>query len=436
MKLRCPRCQQKLSVPDKYAGRAIRCPACNRAFSVPKPRTALDGPGSRAQLDLEGLAKLEAGSSQMDADELADAQTAVEAKKPADADREGVRTCPSCHKEVPVDDPYADVLCSHCWNPIPALIKGEGASRAKRIADAYKPPTIIGAGGFYAELISSVAYPISAIGSLGTATGIAVLAGFVPVAVITGGANLMELGAVGTAEGVQTADLSGAQLILTSVLAFEVVFFFAVALHAFLDVVRTTAIGHDRAPNLTWNPTQWGKSFLAYAILGVYLFAATVLVGWISLERNPLEYIITGNLLGLAKAGGTWFVVGMVVVSFGIPMNLMGISLGSIPQGLNPSKVFRSIGLTHAHYVFLVLILCVYGALFGSAFSAVVFDWLRPQVEAMIAGSLEGNVTQVALSLLAWGLTMGLFFYGTFVLARLHGLFARSFRKSLLFGGY
>jgi hypothetical protein len=114
----------------------------------------------------------------------------------------------------------------------------------------------------------------------------------------------------------------------------------------------------------------------------------------------------------------------------------MGIGLGSISQGLNPSKVFRSIGLTHAHYVFLVMILCVYGALFGSAFSAVVFDWLRPKVDAMIAGSLEGNITQVALSLLAWGLTMGLFFYGTFVLARLHGLFARSFRKSLLFGGY
>ena len=64
----------------------------------------------------------------------------------------------------------------------------------------------------------------------------------------------------------------------------------------------------------------------------------------------------------------------------------------------------------------------------------LVFDWLLPQVTEMIKSAKAGNVGQVALSMLAWGVVMGVFFYGTYVVARLHGLFARTFRKNLFFG--
>jgi len=434
MKLRCPRCQHRLSVPDKYAGRAIRCPFCNRAFRVPTPKAAIHGPGNKQELDLEGLAKLEKSSSAMDAQDVADAESFIESEKEAEATHEKVRTCPNCHKEVPVDDPYVELLCSHCWNPIPAMIKGSGASRAIRVSEARKPPGATGAGGFYAELVSSVVYPLSAIGSLATAAGVAVLAGLVPVAVITGGSNLMEQSAAGTIRGVQEADLSGIDVILMTIFAAEVVFFSAVALHAFLDVVRTTMVGQDKAPNLSWRPSQWGKSALAYLILGIYLVIMAYLVSLLTFDGNPMEYLAKGDVSGLASAGGTSFVVGMIIVSFGIPMNLIGISLGTISQGLHPTNVIKSIGNTHVHYAFLVVIVSVYGALFGWVFVAIVFEWFMPQVDKMIDGSQEGNLTQVALSMLAWGFVMGVFFFGTYILARLHGLFTRSFRKKLMFG--
>ncbi|MBN2560056.1 MAG: hypothetical protein JXQ75_03905 [Phycisphaerae bacterium] len=435
MKLRCPRCRQRLSVPDKYAGRAIRCPSCNRAFNVPSPRDAIDGPGAASELDLEGLAKLETSSVEMGGQELADAQSAVAARRTAEAGEEKVRTCPNCNKRVSVEDPYVEVLCSHCWNPIPAMIKGTGDARTRRTTDARGASRATGVGGFYGALASSVTYPLSALGSLATAAGIAVAAGLVPVAVITGLANAVEWGAVGTTEGVQAADLSKAQMILVAVFAIEVVFFSAVALHAFLDVVRTTSIGGDRAPNLTWSPSQWGRSFLAYAILGVYLCGMTYLVALLTIEGDPLEILMGDHgVMRLAEAGGTEFLVGMVIVSFGLPMNLVGISLGSIAQGLHPIGVSKSIGRTHAHYVFLVLIVSVFGALFGTAFLGIIFDWFLPQVDKMITGSKEGNLAQVALSLLAWGAVMGVFFYGTYIVGRLHGLFARSFHERLLFG--
>ena len=37
IKFRCPHCQQKLGVPDEYAGRQIRCNKCSKPSTVPKP---------------------------------------------------------------------------------------------------------------------------------------------------------------------------------------------------------------------------------------------------------------------------------------------------------------------------------------------------------------------------------------------------------------
>ena len=141
-----------------------------------------------------------------------------------------------------------------------------------------------------------------------------------------------------------------------------------------------------------------------------------------------------GNVDGLLQKGGVAFGVGMLIVFFLVPMNLLGISLGNIGQALNPVNVFKSVIGTHAHYIFLVLILSVYGGLFGYAFFTVLFEQFLPQMEKMTSGSSEGKLLDVALPMLIWGVVMIFFFYGSYVLARLHGLFARSFRKHLLFG--
>lgn len=433
MKLRCPRCQQRLTVPDKYAGRNIRCPSCNRAFTVPQPKAATSGPGTSGNLDLESLAQLEAHSTEMDSVEQQEAEDAVRTRQASEATEATAQTriCPTCKAEVSVKDPYAELLCSHCWSPIPALIKGEAELQAKRLAGAQRSP---GSAGFYGGLAASIGYPISAIGSLATAAGIAVLAGILPVAIITLGTYVMAQSEVGTARGVQQGDLSGAQMILVAVFTIEVIFFSAVAIHAFLDVVRTTSIGSERAPNLTWNPTQWGTSLLAYLILGIYLLVATFVVAKLTIDTDPLAYMKDGKVIQLASSGGTKFLVGMAIVSFSIPMHLIGISLGSIVEGVNPSLVGQSILKTNAHYIFLVLIVVLFASLFGIAFMGILFDWFLPQVHSMIEGAKAGNISQVALSMLAWGLVMGVFFYATYVVGRLHGLFARTFRKKLMFG--
>lgn len=430
MKIRCPRCQKKLNIPDKYAGKAIRCPACHRAFRVPKPVAGVGGADAPTELDLEGLAQLEAGSAEMGANELADAQADIDAKKLAqEKDEKNVRRCPKCNARTKIEDPQIEVLCSNCWTPIPALVK-EGAKSAKR-----KAGQGTGAGGFYAELGTAITYPIPALGSLGTAVGVAILAGLIPVIVVTAMSNLMEQGAVGTVEGVKAADLSGVALLLVGIFGLEVVFFSAVALHAFLDVVRTTCVDNDRPPNLTWSPSEWGKSLVAYLVLAIYYVLATYVVTLLTIDDGVLSYLTSGNVKEIPVVGGTGFIVGMVVVSIGIPMNLIGIAIGSsLVEGLNPVNVIKSMSRTHVHYVFLVLILSVYAILIGGAFTAILFDWFIPQLDTMYKSSAEGDIMQVGLALLAWGLVMGLFFFGAYVLARLHGLFARTFRKELFFG--
>lgn len=431
MKLRCPRCQQKLNVPDKLGGKSIRCPSCNRVFAVPKPKTGTGADLDASRMDLERLAGLEKQSTGMSDRDLNEAIAAVEAKKkteqPADSK---TRACPNCGKEMRIDDPYVEVLCSHCWNPIPALVQGSSVTPFQRTKRKSKE----GAAGFYGDLTNCVVYPVQALASLLTASGIAVAAGLIPVVVMTAMANLMQQGEVGTERGVQQANLSTVQWILIGIFAAEVFFFSAVAIHVFLDVIRTTAIGNDAPPNLSWSPSQWGKSFLGYVTLVVYIVVMGYLVLVLTVPEDPWEMIRTGRIVEMFKAGGTPLAIGMVIISLGIPMNLLGLAMGGISQALNPVNIGKSVGRTHVHYAFLVVLLSVYGSLFGAAFMSIVFEWLIPQIGKMRAGSAEGDLLQVALALLAWGAVMTFYFYGTYVLGRMHGLFARSFRKELSFG--
>ena len=433
MKIRCPRCEKLLSIPEKYAGKAIRCPGCNQAFKVPALTAAVGGSGGGG-VDLEDLARLERGTSQLSEEELAAhaAQQAGEADAEAEA-RSGFRTCPHCQKKTKATNLNVDLLCSHCWKPIPALGEGGGLGR-KAIKQASTEVKATGKGGFYTEIGSAFAYPIPAVSSILSASGIAFLAAMLPVLIITGGSNLMEQSNVGTVEGVQEADLSSVQILLMGIFAVEIFLFSAIAIHSFFDVVRTTGVSDDQPPKLTFSPNQWGKSFLSYLILCAYYAVMTYLVSVLTLKEDLIEYITEGRVQALIEDSGAPFAVGMFIVSFFIPMNLIGISLGNIGQALNPVNVAKSVGFTHVHYIFLVLILSVYGGLFGYSFSAILFDWFIPQLKGMQESSTQGKLLDVALPLLAWGGVMTIFFYGTYVLGRLHGLFVRSFRKRLLFG--
>lgn len=431
MKVRCPRCRQKITVADKFAGKAIRCPSCNRGFALPKPQAAV-GADAESGLDLQGLAELESSSELLSRKEMAKVRAAEASEQ---GDKSAGRICPSCHKSVRAADPYTEVLCSHCWQPIPALLKGGRVQVAVSAALARRRPPGEGSAAFYAELTSCLTYPLSAFGSVVAAALIAVAAGLVPVAVITGGLEMMHQYTVGTIEEKAKTDLSGATMLLMIMFGCEVLVFAAIAMHLFLDVVRTTSIKNDKPPSLAWAPSKWGKSLFACVILVTYYALMTYLVATVTVKGDFLQMLMQGHFKDIAAAGGANLMIGLVLVSAGIPMSLIGISLTSALQGLNPINVGQSIGRTHAHYAFLVLLLSLYGIMFVAAFAGILFDWFLPQFAKMVQGSAEGDLAQVAFSLLAWGGVMGFFFYGTYVLARLHGVFARSFRKQLAFGG-
>lgn len=430
MKIRCPRCEKLLSIPDKYAGKAIRCPGCNQAFKVPALAAAVGGTGGGSNVDLEDLARLEQGTSQMSEEDLA----AHEAQQtPEASDEPGYRTCPNCKKKTKETNSNVDLLCSHCWKPI-AATGGGGGLGGKKAREGIKEIKATGKGGFYTELGSAFAYPLGAMSSILTASGIAFFAAILPVVILTLGLNLMEQSNVGTEGGVQEANLSGVQVILMGIFALEVFLFSAISIHTFFDVVRTTGVNDDAAPKLTFGPSQWGKSFVSYLILVVYFAAMAWIVSYLTLPPECIDLLTSGKTDALLSQLTTVFVVGMAIVTFFIPMNLIGIALGTVGQALNPSNVVKSVLRTHVHYVFLVLILMVYGGLFSYLFIQIVFGWFLPQLSEMKEGSAGGQLTAVALPLLAWGAVMAFFFYGAYVLGRLHGLFVRSFRKHLLFG--
>ncbi len=430
MTVRCPRCRQKLTIADKHAGKVVRCPSCNRAFSVPKPQAAVNS-GAEPGVDLEGLAQLESSSGVLSKKELAKIG-AAQAAGTEEVQEGTLRICPNCQKQTPVDDPYADVLCSQCWQPIPARIKGGRAAITVERRRARARSTE-GPAAFYSELTSCLTYPLPAAGSIVAAAVVAIVAALVPAAVITGGTKLMQEYGVGTAEELIRTDLSIVTVLLLSILGVEVLFFLAVALHLFLDVIRTTFTRTDRPPNLAWAPSQWSKSLAACLLLAAYYALMTYLVATITVGSDVLKMVISGHARDILPAGGTNLIIGAVLVTLAVPMSLVGISLTSVLRGMNPVQVIRSIARTHAHYAFLVLLLSVYVILFTMAFIGILFEWLLPLFEKMVKGSAEGDLVQVALALMVWGLVMGFFFYGTYVLARLHGVFARAFQGQLTF---
>lgn len=46
MELLCPSCQQRLSIPDQYAGQLMKCPLCNNTFTAPSLQTIPAAPAA------------------------------------------------------------------------------------------------------------------------------------------------------------------------------------------------------------------------------------------------------------------------------------------------------------------------------------------------------------------------------------------------------
>lgn len=427
MKIRCSRCQQKFNVADEWGGKTIRCSGCNKAFTIPKPAESdLPLPGEKT-LDLESLAKLESRTGEMDTEDLASAEADLAAIATQDPDRKKVRTCPNCNKAVPEKDPFVELLCSNCWQPIPALKKAAGFTTggavlvgAKNIRDESKI-------GFYEGLATANAYPIGALGSLLLAAAVAIGSILLPVLVTTAFARATEQSQAGLAD-FRTEELTGVQQFLTIFFYIQVLFFAGVGVHAFVDVTRTTAIGEEKPPPLVWNPSSWGDSILGYlALLAYYAVFFLIAVSMSSDQfafpktRDDFQRMLTPGIIAL-----------LAVATFIVPMTLIGLSVGKVGQALNPARIFKSIAATHVNYVFLFLLVSVYMSFYVALFT-LVLKLFSDALQRMERAAAAGDIAGVAVGLVSWGLVMSAFFYFVYVLGRLHGLFARTFRKKIQF---
>jgi len=432
MKIRCPRCSQKLSISDEWAGKAIRCPGCNKTIMIPRPKQTAVG-SNDSDVNLRELASLEAATEELDQQELAEVQADAAAAGGGAAGSgvlPGYRKCPHCGNSAKEKDPYNEMLCSNCWKSIPPVMQ-EGALSSEQQARLYEQRQYRRAeGSFYGGLGNVFSYPFGALGSLSTSIVVAIAAIFVPVALATGLARAMEFSEHGT-EHFHEAKLTSLQVTMIFLFLLEVVFFLVVALQAVVDVARTTFSGAEKPPELAWSPADWGETILGSFSILIVDGLVLALVAWKAAQ------VPFGSMTGLVRFDWTSLLAPAVVivafiVAFILPMNLVGLATGSILGALNPVRIVRSIIATHAHYLFLFLLFVTFVFMFG-ALALVVISLFTPALRQMQVAVEAGNIVQVGIGLLFWGAVVGVEFYIAFMFGRILGLFARAFSRQLAF---
>jgi hypothetical protein len=115
-----------------------------------------------------------------------------------------------------------------------------------------------------------------------------------------------------------------------------------------------------------------------------------------------------------------------------VPMNMIGLSSSHALDGLNPVRTFRSIGRVGGHYFFLFLIMLLYlGMYIGGV--ALVMKWAGPAIMDAANKGMEVGFFKMLGGPIAWCVLIGLGFYFSYMIGRVLGLFARSYKEHLEF---
>lgn len=417
-------------MPETFAGKAIKCPACMRAIRVPEIEDGIEKPEDR--LDLGNLAAIEEGGQVLErkrklfqrrmslkqAQDVAGEPQEIAAAKQRDPN---MRVCAVCHAWVRAPDPYVEVICTDCGKAIPSELSSEGALKA-RYADSLvgrmtTPVT------FYTGFLSAVLYPWPAMMWILLGIVVALAAILIPSGIVIGFTAATALNPLS-----QGSDLGWVGLFLTVMFAAEGAYFGAVNYHILIDSIRTTVAGSEQPPALTFNPTSLGTAVMGYlAIAAYYVAIAAALVflahGGIVLPQTKEQFHqlrTPGNLAILA------------LVTFMVPMNVIGLASGRWIDGLNPARVARSILRCISHYAFLFMIVVIFLGFYSAVMMGVV-EWAAGAlIRSMREGVQKGMIT-LAWAMIAWAAVIGAGFFFTYSLGRILGLFARTYREHLDF---
>ncbi len=271
------------------------------------------------------------------------------------------RVCPHCGRQTRSDDLYMDVFCSNCGKTIPAasqteemdlggasLVGGHGKDRDLTV-------------GFYDGLVQAFTYPLGSIQSVLMGTLVAIGVIIVPTLVMMGLIYVMKQEPV---NGDKFDVGSWPGLALFGVLMVELAYCAGVGFYALIDSIRSTVSGAEKPPELVWNLTTVMASLIGY-IGFVVFYAALILLGvWVSggLDKTPTTL---SEIKGLVQGSGMYAY--LAILTFFMPMTIIGLATGAGLQGLNPFRIVRSIAAVVAHYFFLYCIMLVYAGLIGVA---------------------------------------------------------------------
>lgn len=422
----CPRCKTSLRVPERLAGKTVRCKACNKPILIPGSQAPPESDPSSG-LDLNSLEAIEQGGETLEFQRRRKRLTVKEAqelsgdtgtKKPR---HENARICPACGVEVQAPDPYCEVLCLECDTPIPGLDRGTG--EVARYADslAGRVRTDV---GFYTGFSRAFLYPIPALIWIMLGIAVALAAIVIPV-----GGVLAFVVAAALNPIAEKGDVSWVGLTVAIFFLVEGIYFGLVNYHILVDSIRATSSGSEVPPPLTWNPSSLGAALVGYLALGAYYVTIFLALTWVNTHHVP-DFSSIAALTQPLHSPGSLAV--LALLTFMVPMHLIGLASGRPADGLNPARVVRSILAVPSHYAFLFLITLMYVGIYAGVMVAVM-SWAGEAIATAARTGVQKGLAPMGLGLAAWAVVIGLGFFIHYSLGRILGLFARTYKDKLDF---
>ncbi len=422
MKVRCPNCGKVLRAPDEWAGRKAKCPGCKRP--VPLPEDGSSSPDDGLGFDLGTLDSIESAGEAVVHERRAKPMTLKEAQaaaEPAPAATDPlIRSCPHCGQKVRVADPYTEVMCRHCGAGIPGLEADRG--KKAKYMDSMKN-RIKTEVSFYTGFTSAALYPVPAISSILLGMGIALAIIALPV---SGVLAFLSASALNPVAAKEQPDLGWVGVFLTVMFVAEGVYFGSVGYYALIDSIRATTAGNEQPPQLTWNITKLGAALGGYAALVGFYLVVILLLPLASGRGFPPgreDIVVLSEPVNL---------IILALMTFSVPMNMIGLSSGHALDGLNPLRAAVSIGRVIGHYVFLFLIVLIYLGFYVGLMYAVM-SWAGPAIMQAAREGIAAGYLNMLGGIAAWSLVMGAGFYFAYSIGRILGLFARTYKESLEF---
>ncbi len=277
---------------------------------------------------------------------------------------------------------------------------------------------------FYTGFVSAMAYPIPALMWILLGMGVALATIVVPV----GGVLAFMAGSSLNPISDKT-DFTWVGLAVTVLFVVEGIYFGLVDYHILIDSIRTTAAGGEQPPALTWNPTSLGAALIGYLALVCYYTGIFAALMWLS-AGSASSLLSARALADGLHAPGNLFVA--AIVTFLVPMNLVGLASGHPFDGLNPVRVVRSVAAVPGPYTFLFLVVVMYLGIYLGIMVAVM-GWAGNAILTAARTGVQHGLQTMGMGLLAWAVVIGLGFFISYSLGRILGLFARTYRDRLDF---